>query len=63
MNLVKLVKIRSKKTYKGNDGKDYHYYNFHVVLPNGKSVPIKCINRDGYLILEGCAEYVKTSDK
>lgn len=60
---MKLVKFKTKNTYQGKDGKDYHYYNYALVLENGKQIVIKCFNRVDYATLDGVAEYVKTSSK
>lgn len=56
---MKIIKIKSKNTYKNKEGKECHYYNFAVVLENGKRVPIKpCFERD-YYTLNAVCEVVK----
>jgi hypothetical protein len=33
---MKIIKVISKQTYTGKDGKEYHYNNYAIVLPSGR---------------------------
>lgn len=54
--MLKLIKIKSKQTYKNKEGKECHYYNFALVLENGKRVQIKPSFARDYLILNCICE-------
>lgn len=44
---MKLVKKQSKQTYKSKSGRDAHYYNYFLVLENGKCIQVKpCFKED-----------------
>lgn len=56
---MKIIKIKSKNTYKNKHGKECHYYNFAIQLENGKRIAIKpAFDRD-YLALNVICEGVK----
>lgn len=54
---MKLVKRQSKKTYKGKDGVERHYYNYYLETDNGKRVAIRPVNNDDFGKLDMVAEY------
>ena len=43
---MRVIKKLGKKTYKGKDGKDYHYVNYYLEADNGKRILIKTVNVD-----------------
>ena len=55
---MKVVKFKSKKTYVGQDKKEYHYYGYQLITDNGQKIGIKCFNREDYQRLDMVAEYV-----
>lgn len=54
---MRVIKIQSKKTYKGKDNKDYHYINFFLELDNGKRVAIRTFTPEDLAYLEAVAVY------
>ena len=56
--IKKLLKVRSKQTYKGKDGKERHYYNYFLELDNGKRYQIKPSFEKDLAVLDALAEYV-----
>lgn len=56
---MEVIKVVSKKTYVGNDGKEHHYVNFYLQCNNGKRIAIKCVNKEDYSRLDMVATYVK----
>lgn len=38
---MRVIKRISKKTYKGKNGKDYHYVNYYLELENGLRIGIR----------------------
>ena len=58
---MKVIKYQQKNTYKGQNGKDYHYYGYCLVLDNGKKVVIKCLDSRDYAVLDAICEYVASS--
>lgn len=54
---MKVIKYKSKKTYKTKDGKEFHYTNWILELDNGKQVAVRCVNNDDYKILDAVCEY------
>lgn len=56
---MKLIKTKSKQTYKNKDGKDCHYYNFALQLDNGKRIAIKPSFSRDYVVLNAVCELVK----
>lgn len=59
--LVKLIKVKSEKMFKGKDGKEHNYINYYVVADNGVRVPIQPnLKIDGAKAkLDLLADYVK----
>ena len=56
---MRLIKVQSKKTYVGKDGKEHHFYNYYLEMNNGKRVQIKAAYNDDYAKLDLVAEYVR----
>ena len=48
---MKLIKVISKQTYIGKNGKTYHYNNYAIVLPNGRKIQIRPAFVKDYAIL------------
>ena len=38
---MRVIKKISKKTYKGKNGKEYHYVNYYLELENGLRIGIR----------------------
>ena len=38
---MRVLKVKSKKTYEGKNKKTYHYYNYYLELDNGVRIGIK----------------------
>ena len=55
---MKVIKVKSKKTYKGKDGKERFYYNYYLESENGKRIGIKCVNPSDYARLDMVSTYV-----
>ncbi len=60
---MKLIHIISDRTYKGKNGKEYHYRNYALVLPNGKQIVIKPAFSKDYALLDVLAEIVDKRKK
>ena len=60
---MKIIKVISKHTYTGKDGKEYHYNNYAIVLPNGKRIQIKPAFTKDYAILDIVAEIIDNRNK
>lgn len=60
---MKIIKVISKQTYTGKDGKNYHYNNYEIVLPNGRKVQIKPAFNKDYAILNAVAELIDNRNK
>lgn len=56
--IQKLIKTKSKSIYVGKDGKEKHYYNYWLVLNNGKRYQIKVAFEKDLAVLDAIAEYV-----
>ena len=54
---MKVLKIRSQKTYTSQSGKECHYYNYYLELDNGNRIQIKASYKDDYAKLDTIAEY------
>ena len=52
-----VIKKQSKKTYKGKDGKEYHYVNYFLQLKNGKRVAIRTFKVEDLATLDAIAIY------
>lgn len=63
VDVSNVFKKQSKKTYKNKDGKDKHFYNYYVQLPNRKCIQVKCLNNDDYNVLDFIAQYIKVDNK
>lgn len=55
---MKVIKVKSKKTYTGADKKEHHYYNYYLECENGKRIGIKCVDSSDYARLDMIAVYV-----
>jgi hypothetical protein len=60
---MKIIKIISKQTYTGKNGKQYHYNNYAIVLPNGRKIQIKPSFVNDYAMLDAVAEIVDNRNK
>lgn len=60
---MKIIKIISKQTYTGKNGKTYHYQNYSIVLPSGKKIQIKPAFVNDYAILDAVAELIDNRNK
>lgn len=60
---MKIIKVISKQTYTGKNGKEYHYKNYAIVLPSGKKIQIKPAFENDYAILDAVAELVDNKNK
>lgn len=56
---MKVIKKQSKTTYETKEGKENHYYNYFLVLDNGKSIAIRPSFSKDYARLDTISEYVK----
>lgn len=54
---MKLLKKQSKQTYKNDKGKECHYYNYFLVLENGKRIQVKPAFKQDTRALDCVAEY------
>lgn len=55
---MELIKKQSKMTYKNKEGKEKHYYNFYLVLENGKQVQVRASFTNDNKTLDAVAKYV-----
>ena len=60
---MKIIKVISKQTYTGKDGKKYHYNNYAIVLPSGRKVQIRPAFSKDYAILDIVAELIDNRNK
>jgi hypothetical protein len=60
---MKIIKVISKQTYVGKNGKTYHYNNYAIVLPNGRKIQIKPSFVNDYAMLDAVAEIVDNRNK
>jgi len=60
---MKIIKVISKQTYTGKNGKQYHYNNYTIVLQNGKRIQIKPAFVKDYATLDAVAELVDNRNK
>ena len=52
---MKVIKVKSNKTYKDKDGKERNYVNYYLEFENGYKMAFKpCFTKD-YTILNGVA--------
>ena len=58
MNELKIIKTKSKQTFKNKEGKEKHYYNYWLELPNGCRIQIKTAFKNDTSKLDLLAEYV-----
>lgn len=54
---MEVIKKKSKKTYKGKDGKEYPYINYYLQCDNGRRILIKTVNVDDIKRLDMVAKY------
>lgn len=60
---MKLIKVISKQTYTGKNGKTYHYNNYAIVLPSGRKIQIRPAFVKDYAILDAVAELIDNKNK
>lgn len=60
---MKIIKVISKQTYTGKNGKTYHYNNYAIVLQNGKKIQIRPAFSKDYAILDVVAELIDNRNK
>lgn len=60
---MKIIKVISKQTYTGKNGKEYHYNNYAIVLPSGRKIQIRPAFVKDYAILDAVAELIDNSNK
>lgn len=60
---MKIIKVISKHTYTGKNGKQYHYNNYAIVLQNGKKIQIRPAFVKDYAILDAVAELIDNRNK
>ena len=60
---MKIIKVISKQTYTGKDGKEHHYNNYAIVLPSGRKIQIKPAFTKDYAILDAVAELIDNRNK
>ena len=60
---MKIIKVISKQTYTGKNGKTYHYNNYAIVLQNGKKIQIKPAFVKDYATLDAVAELIDNRNK
>ena len=60
---MKIIKVISKQTYTGKNGKTYHYNNYAIVLQNGKKIQIKPAFVKDYARLDTVAELIDNRNK
>ena len=56
---MKVIKKQSEKTYINKANKEVHYYNYYLVLDNGKRVQIKSSFPKDNALLEAVCTYEK----
>lgn len=56
--MIKLVKFKNGKTYKGKDGKEHNSYSKALELDNGKRVLIRAVNPRDDIVIDALCEYV-----
>ncbi len=60
---MKIIKVISKQTYTGKDGKEYHYNNYAIALPSGSKIQIRPAFVKDYAILDAVAELIDNRNK
>lgn len=60
---MKIIKVISNQTYKGKNGKTYHYNNYSIVLENGKKIQIRPSFVKDYNTLDAVAELIDNRKK
>ena len=55
---MKVIK-KQGKVYKNKEGKESHYYNYFLLLENGKTIAIRPSFSKDYARLDTISEYVK----
>ena len=55
---MKVIK-KQGKAYKNKEGKEAHYYNYFLLLENGKTIAIRPSFSKDYARLDTISEYVK----
>ena len=60
---MKVIKVISKQTYTGKNGKEYHYNNYAIELPSGRKVQIRPAFVKDYAILDAVAELIDNRNK
>lgn len=55
---MKLLKKKSKQTFKNKNGVEKHYYNYVLQLDNGKQIQVRPSFDGDYKTLDAVAEYV-----
>lgn len=60
---MKIIKVISKQTYTGKNGKEYHYNNYAIVLPSGRKIQIRPAFVKDYAILDVVAELIDNRNK
>ena len=53
-----VLKVKSKNTYTGKDGREHHYYNYYLQCDNGKRLQIKPVYDQDFARLDMVASYV-----
>lgn len=56
--IKRLIKTKSKQTYKGKDGKEHNYYNYWLEFENGKRIQIKAVFTQDNSRLDMVADYL-----
>lgn len=57
---MKVIKVRSEKTYENKAKKVCNYYNYYLVLDNGRKVQIKAsFPKNDNAVLDAISEYVR----
>lgn len=56
--MLKIVKFKNGKTYKGKDGKEHNSYSKAIELENGKRVLIRAVNPRDDIVIDALCEYV-----
>lgn len=54
---MRLIKKKSKKTYKNKDGEERYYVNYFVELDNGRRVCVKPLDEKDYRMFDAVAVY------
>lgn len=60
---MKIIKVISKQTYTGKNGKEYHYNNYAIVLPSGRKIQFRPAFVKDYAILDAVAELIDNRNK